>query len=411
MGFRAHLSAPIRAQISVRQGQVQVSLKQLEEPEFQSELPLVEFDVHPFTFVHSFSDIALVGKTQNTKTIKSRETEKQKEINIGKPFGLDLKLKVRTEESGSIDLYKMWDDLKTNVPVFLTTLPTPITACRRTNVQIVHYPSSSETKEMDFYLTVGYGEKNKLQQNEQNLLNLSQEEEIEQICAELAPQQVQQCQSQIKQKQQQQDSIVLQECQEEKQAKQQQLRLKQQALLQQQQQQQYVKNQYQQQQQDQQDQQQQDQQNLQQYQQYQQQYQQYKQQDQQYQQQYQQYQQDQQQQNQQYQQYQYQQYQPQDQQNQQYQQQYQQYQPQDQQQQNLQYQQDQQYQQQYQQYQQHQQYQQGNQQNLEQLIQQQFQQCLSTRQTCYEIKKICLENLERSGMPRFEVEKSVRNAK
>merc|ERR1711931_379388 len=193
-------------------------------------------------------------------------TEKQKEINIGKPFGLDLKLKVRTEESGSIDLYKMWDDLKTNVPVFLTTLPTPITACRRTNVQIIHYPSSSETKEMDFYLTVGYGEKNKLQQNEQNLLNLSQEEEIEQICAELAPQQVQQCQSQIKQKQQQQDSIVLQQCQEEKQAKQQQLRLKQQALLQQQQQQQ-------------------DQQNLQQYQQYQHQYQQYQQQDQQYQQQ------------------------------------------------------------------------------------------------------------------------------
>merc|ERR1711931_198081 len=267
-------------------------------------------------------------------------TEKQKEINIGKPFGLDLKLKVRTEESGSIDLYKMWDDLKTNVPVFLTTLPTPITACRRTNVQIVHYPSSSETKEMDFYLTVGYGEKNKLQQNEQNLLNLSQEEEIEQICAELAPQQVQQCQSQIKQKQQQQDSIVLQQCQEQKQAKQQQLRLKQQALLQQQQQQQYVKNQYQQQQ-----------------------YQQYQQQDQ------------------------------------QYQQQYQQYQQQDQQQQNLQYQQYQQYQQQYQQYQQ------GNQQNLEQLIQQQFQQCLSTRQTCYEIKKICLEKLERSGMPRFEVEK------
>ena len=64
-------------------------------------------------------------------------------------------MKVRTEESGSIDLYKMWDDLKTNVPVFLTTLPTPITASRRTNVQIVHYPSSSETKEMDFYLTVG----------------------------------------------------------------------------------------------------------------------------------------------------------------------------------------------------------------------------------------------------------------
>ena len=78
----------------------------------------------------------------------------QRELNIGKPFGLDAKIMVSTEESG-IDLYKLWDELKTNGPVFLASLPNPIPSSRRTTITLLHNPQTSEVKELNFYLSLG----------------------------------------------------------------------------------------------------------------------------------------------------------------------------------------------------------------------------------------------------------------
>lgn len=78
----------------------------------------------------------------------------QREINVGKPFGLDAKIKISTEESG-IDLYKLWDELKTNVPVFLASLPNPITSSRRTIITLLHNLQNSEIKELNFFLSIG----------------------------------------------------------------------------------------------------------------------------------------------------------------------------------------------------------------------------------------------------------------
>ena len=65
-----------------------------------------------------------------------------------------MMVKVKTEESG-IDLYKFWEDLKTNIPVFMASLPTPVTSCRRTTISVLYNPRNSEVKELD--LTLGLG--------------------------------------------------------------------------------------------------------------------------------------------------------------------------------------------------------------------------------------------------------------
>ena len=92
----------------------------------------------------------------------------QKEINIGKPFGLDAKIQVKTEQSGT-DLYKLWDDLKVNVPMFLGSLPNPVTSSKRTHVIITHNPQNSDVKQLDFLLKIGKLENKR---NESKLLIL-----------------------------------------------------------------------------------------------------------------------------------------------------------------------------------------------------------------------------------------------
>ena len=71
-----------------------------------------------------------------------------------KHLGVDLKIKVKTEESGT-DFYKYWEDAKVNVPVFMASLPTPITSCRRTTLNIVYNPRNTEIRQLD--LTLGLG--------------------------------------------------------------------------------------------------------------------------------------------------------------------------------------------------------------------------------------------------------------
>ena len=65
-----------------------------------------------------------------------------------------MKIKVKTEETG-VDFYKYWEDLKVNVPVFLTSLPTPITSSRRTTISILYNPRNSEAKELDLFVGLG----------------------------------------------------------------------------------------------------------------------------------------------------------------------------------------------------------------------------------------------------------------
>jgi len=211
-----HIAVPLKAEVTIRRGQVQVSVQQLEEPEYQREQQLIELDAHPYTTTHNIKDITLVSKSRHTKTIHSHQPIIKREVNVGRPLGLDVKVEYESEES-SIDVYKLWEDLKTNVPVFLASLPTPITTGRRTSIKVYHNPSNSQVKELDFYLSADIASKLKNMQIQALLLPQQNIQEIERICQEYAPQQLQQCKSKLLQKQQQQDSDVVQECQEQEQ--------------------------------------------------------------------------------------------------------------------------------------------------------------------------------------------------
>merc|ERR1712002_69243 len=212
-----HIAMPVRGEASYRKGQVYVTLKQTKEPEYQREQPLVELDIHPFTCIHSLSNFEVLIKGGNVKTIKSRTYESKKEVNVGKPFGLDIKLKMETEEL-PIDTYNVWELLRVNSPLMYGgLLPLPLTTIKRTNLQLLHNPTTSELKELDLHLTVGYGTHH-YQQKEATIriLNEKVEEKIQQACEEFAPESVRQCKSEMYEwEKKRQDSEIVQFCKEE----------------------------------------------------------------------------------------------------------------------------------------------------------------------------------------------------
>ena len=73
-----HIAVPLVAEVSYRSnGQVQVSIKNSEEPELQKERTLFEFEVHPYTTAHHLSELKPLVKGSERKTIKSRNEEQK----------------------------------------------------------------------------------------------------------------------------------------------------------------------------------------------------------------------------------------------------------------------------------------------------------------------------------------------
>jgi len=239
-----HLAAPLKAELTVKRGQVQVTLKQREEPEYQKEISVVEFDVHPFTFSQRMQDFRPISQARDIKTIESRVPIMENEMQIGKPFGLDVWIKSKSEEQSAVDVYSLWESLRSNVPVFLSTLPTPVASSRRSQVKIVFNPMRSEVKELDLFLTAEAARTTKNQEI-QTVMAQPTNEEIERICMEYTPHNVDQCVRSLKQKIQHQDSEVVQQCEEEKTFKQQWIQQQQQNMQKQQQHQQLVQQKYQ----------------------------------------------------------------------------------------------------------------------------------------------------------------------
>jgi len=154
------VATPLKAVLSGRKGQVQITLKQLEQ---QNEQTLLEYNVLPFTFTQELNEWTLASKSGNAKTIRSRSNEIQKEIQIGKPFGLDVEAKITTEETG-MDLYRLIGDLYYKAPGIPTTLSTPVGTGKRTHIKIVHSPRNSQVQELVLNLSVDAGMRSQDQQ-------------------------------------------------------------------------------------------------------------------------------------------------------------------------------------------------------------------------------------------------------
>merc|ERR1719341_533669 len=231
-----HIAFPFEAEVSYRNGQIQVTLKETKEPEYQREQTLVQFDCHPYTTAHSLLKPKSHVRGQEVKTIKSRNAEQQKEVSLMKHLGVDLKIKVKTEESGT-DFYKYWEDAKVNVPVFMASLPTPITSCRRTTLNIVYNPRNTEIRQLD--LTLGLGMAKKTEKYIETLIDefgQTEDQKLEKICSEfVSDSEISSCKEELKRKISSVDKDVSDECEEEKTYKQQQQQQQQQQAQQSQQ--------------------------------------------------------------------------------------------------------------------------------------------------------------------------------
>merc|ERR1711863_218859 len=212
----SHVAMPVRGEVSYRKGQVLLTMKQTKEPELQKEHPIFEFEVLPFTTYQSFSEYEFLSKGVNVKTIRSKNPEIKKEITVGKPVGLDLLVKIETEEL-PLDTYKLYEDLKTNTPIITGGLLTlPITPIRKTKFKVLFNPTTSETKEVDLYLTVGLGSlKGKQSQSTTKILNEEVKEKIERACEKYAPESIQECKSEMYEWEKRKDSSIVQFCREE----------------------------------------------------------------------------------------------------------------------------------------------------------------------------------------------------
>merc|ERR1712142_492747 len=246
-----HVAVPVRGEVSYRKGQVLLTMKQTKEPEFQREHPIIELEVLPFTTSQPLSELEVLSKGRNVKIIRSRNPEIKKEIDVGKPVGLDMLVKIETEEL-PLDTYSFFEELKISTPIITGGLLTlPITPIRKTKLKVLLNPTISETKEVDLYLTVGLGSlEGKQSQSTIKILNEEVEEKIERACEKYAPESIQECKSEMYEWEKRKDSSIVQFCKEEEsyrntmiqqQQQQQQMSLKyyqQQSVTQQQQQQQ-----------------------------------------------------------------------------------------------------------------------------------------------------------------------------
>merc|ERR1712168_1383240 len=223
-----HAVVPARVEVSYRDGKIQVTLKQTEEPEYQREMPIVSYNVHPFTTSQPITEDKPIIKGEELKTIKSRLPEREMEVSLPRELGIDMKLKLKTEESG-FDIYKLFEAIKED------TLPVPVHSNKRTSVTVYYNPRGSEVKEIDFFLGLSVAhKKSKVSEIKMTGYSENVEEKVERICRRFAPENISSCKEELKQKERQPDSRTIEECNEEKKYKQQQ-HLKQQSLQQQQQ--------------------------------------------------------------------------------------------------------------------------------------------------------------------------------
>ena len=64
-------------------------------------------------------------------------------------------VKIETEEL-PLDIYRLYEELRISTPIITGGLLTlPITPIRKTKLKVLFNPTTSETKEVDLYLTVG----------------------------------------------------------------------------------------------------------------------------------------------------------------------------------------------------------------------------------------------------------------
>merc|ERR1712172_81313 len=194
-----YAASPFMADVSVSNGQISVTIQQSEEPEHLKKHAVVELDVHPYTATGKSHEHHSV-KVSDVKTIRSKHQPKETEVDLERLLGLDMKVKCRTEESSSINMFKSIEDIKKYIQALIgggSTLPS--TFCRRSNVIVEYNPTTSKTKKAEIKLIFGAGLKSNQQQQQQQqqqrvyLVGETKAEIVEEYCSRFEPEMHAEC--------------------------------------------------------------------------------------------------------------------------------------------------------------------------------------------------------------------------
>merc|ERR550519_192681 len=155
-----NLTLPIRTELEIQNGQISITLKTPEDAQSQRDKSVVQFKVNPYTFNEGIFDSHQEQKKQY-KTIHTKSPKYQRQYVVGRPLGVDLKLKVESEHQFS-DLASIISGLTQHQPLTALSLPLPLQSCKYHQVSLHYSPSRSQTKEASVIFSLGYGSKQSL---------------------------------------------------------------------------------------------------------------------------------------------------------------------------------------------------------------------------------------------------------
>merc|ERR1719228_263109 len=157
-----HVAVPVKAEVTMKDGQYSVIVSTPRDEESQKEKPVFQLRVKPYTAAYDItsSSLVTVDKAANSKIIKSRNQQQRKDYQLGQALGLGLNLKLKIEtEQPHVDLAEFVQGLLQHKPLTLLTLPLPLKTVRDHSVSLIYNPRESYTKDASLSFSFGYGQK------------------------------------------------------------------------------------------------------------------------------------------------------------------------------------------------------------------------------------------------------------
>merc|ERR1719347_1001859 len=152
-----HVTIPLRADVRVNNGQVSVTLRTPEDQESQKNKAVFDHKVTPYT-IKAYVYQPIEEQKKQMRTIHTESQYTQKEYQLGRQIGVDLKAKIQSDRP-NVDFASIVEELSEHKSLTWFQLPIPLKSVKSHRVSLYYSPSSSQTKEASFVFTVGHGSK------------------------------------------------------------------------------------------------------------------------------------------------------------------------------------------------------------------------------------------------------------
>merc|ERR1712240_833805 len=155
-----HVTLPLVTEVAFKEGKLELIIKSPQDQESQREKPVFEMRVKPYTTNYDMTspDMVPIPKCADSKVIRSANPLKVKEVPLGEALGLDLRLKVETEQAFA-DVAELLHQMSQHRPRTLLTLPCPLKTVKDHSMRLMYNPRNSNTKDISLVLSAGHARK------------------------------------------------------------------------------------------------------------------------------------------------------------------------------------------------------------------------------------------------------------